>query len=127
MGEEIEKIKAQICFAGATSDLDKVREQLLQLKAEGKYEFYCCFLPRHIVNEKGFSTDIVDVLEESLGEELHWQLGEYENFSKAIAALPEVRKETAYMVNRMFVLDSKQAQGVANEIKLFTECKVIMM
>ena len=121
-----EKIKAQICFA-KEADLKKVKEQLQQLKAEGTYEFHCCFLPRHIVEEKGWDTEIVDLLEEELGNELVWELEKYENFDAAMGNISGERERVANLVNRMFVLDSKEAQGVAEEIKLFTQCKVILL
>jgi len=121
-----EKIKAQICFAG-TADLENVREQLKELKNKNEYVFYCCFLPRHIVIEKNFTTDIIDVLEEELGDSLIWQLKDCVSFNEAMLKLPDIRKETANLVNRMFVLDSGTAKGVSEEIKLFTDCKVILM
>jgi len=121
-----EKIKAQICFAG-TANLEKVKEQLVQLKNENKYEFHCCFLPRHIVVEKGFTTDIIDMLENTLGDDLIWELKEYKSFDDIMKDLYTVREHVANTVNRMFVLDSGTARGVAKEIELFTSAKVIMM
>ena len=121
-----EKLKVQICFAG-NADLTKVKEQLETIKKDQSIEFYCCFLPKHIVIEKGFSTDIVDLLESELGDRLVWQLQDCKTFSEAMNILPEKRIETANLVNRMYVLDSGTAKGVAEEIKLFTQCKVILM
>jgi hypothetical protein len=121
-----EKIKAQICFAG-NANIENVKKQLEQLKAETKYQFYCCFLPKHLVEQKGFSPEIVDTLEEVLGEELVWQLKEYETFEAAMANIEQIRQDTAELVNRMFVLDSGTAAGVAKEVQLFTNAKVILM
>lgn len=121
-----EKIKAQICFAG-TADLKKVEDQLIQLKKEDSFEFYCCFLPRHIVEAKEFNPAIVDLLENTLGDTLTWVFKDYDTFDNVMKDMSIKRKETANLVNRMFVLDSKEAKGVAEEIKLFTECKVILM
>ena len=122
----MEKILAQICFA-KDADLVKVREQLEQLKAEDTYEFRSCFLPPHVVKEKGWSTEIGDLIEDVLGYDHVYALGHCKNFEEAMEKLPEARKYVAETVNRMFVLDSGTAEGVRKEIEFFTNTKVILM
>lgn len=120
-----EKIKVQISFAG-NADLSKVKSQLEDLKEEN-FEFYCCFLPRHIVEQKGFDTAIVDMLENILGDKLHWQLAKYKTFDEAMTYIGKERAIIADTVNRMYILDSKIAKGVTKEIELFTSRKVILL
>lgn len=122
----LEKIKVQICFAN-NANLEKVKEQLEILKKEDKYKFYCCFLPRHIVEEKGFSTDIDDALESILGDDLVWSLKNCKNFEEAMSCMKDARANTVNAVEKVFVLDSGVASGVAEEISLFTNNKVILM
>lgn len=120
------KIKAQISFA-ATADLEVVKRQLEKIKTEDQYEFYCGFLPRHIVEDKGFDTSIIDVLEGELGTDLVWVLKDCKTFEEAMTILPGKRREISETVEKIFVLDSKIASGVAEEVKEFTKGKVILL
>ena len=122
------KIRVQISFS-KDADLENVRNQLLELN-NGTYKFYSCFLPRDIVIEKGWSTDIVDLIDEVLGNEHSYVSEDYmgsQNFEEFMKDLPAMREYTADLVNIMFVLDSGTAAGVAEEIRLFTNKKVILL
>lgn len=122
----MEKILVQISFAG-NADLENVRNQLIKLREEDKYQFVSCFLTRKMVEEKEFSTEIVDMLDEVLGTCHDYAALEYDNFDTFMSNIQDVRQEVANAVNRMFVLDSGTAAGVADEIKLFTDAKVILL
>ena len=65
-------MRIQISF-GKDADLVIVRKQLEEVAEQYKGEdnhFYTGFMPRAIVVEKGFSTEIVDLLDEVLGNRL---------------------------------------------------------
>lgn len=117
-------IKVQISFS-KDANLENVKQQLLSIN-NGDYEFHCCFLPRKAVEEKGWDTAIVDLLEETLGDKLHYQLEKYDTFSDMMSNIETERIEIANLVNRMFVLDSGSAEGVRKEIELFSNAKIIL-
>lgn len=126
-----EVIKVQISFA-KDADLANVESQLIELASHKNYEFYCCFLPRDIVEEQGFGTQIVDLLDKTLGDRLTYQVSTYKyptakgdsKFQAAMLWMSEIRDITANKVDKLYVLDSKSALGVAEEIKLFTKGRV---
>ena len=120
------RILVQISFA-ANANLENVRNQLIELKNEDKYTFASCFLNREMVIEKEFDTKIVDLLEGILGVEYSTKADEYATFSDFMDNIMIARKELADEVNRLFVLDSGTASGVAKEIELFTNAKVILL
>lgn len=120
------KIHVQICFE-CSADLNKVKEQLTELKNTNQYIFHHCFLSRKHVEEKGFTTDIVDMLDEVLGADQEAHLNKYDTFADAMLHIDKERKEVANGVNRMFVLDSGTAEGIRKEIELFTNMKVILL
>ena len=125
-GIEVEKVKVQICFAG-TAYLENVKKQLEELSKNDELEFYCCFLTRKQVEAKGFKLDIVDLLESTLGNRLTFMTNRYDTFDEVMANMTSLRTDTANLVNRLYVLDSGTAKGVAEEISLFTRLKVILM
>lgn len=125
----MEKIKVQISFAG-NANLDNVRKQLEELAKNENFVFYTCFLSRRIVEEKALDTKIVDMLSDVLGmrhisvpEDIFGVL-DFEEFMKE---LPSMRTQTADLVDRLYVLDSGTASGVAEEVQLFTNRKVILL
>jgi hypothetical protein len=120
------KVKVQICFA-KDANLEKVKEQLVKLNSENDFEYYCCFLPRNVVEEKKFDTKIVDMLDEVLGDKLIYMTKDFGDFDNIMKSWPAIRTITANIVNRLFVLDSGCAAGVGAEIELFTNAKVILL
>lgn len=119
-------IKVQICFS-ATSNLENVKNQLQDLAANPEFEFYHCFMPRHIVEEKGYDTAIVDMLDEVLKNRMCSPVPMTATFETYIKNINVYREDIANVVNRMYVLDSGTADGIRNEIELFTSRKVIML
>lgn len=122
-----EKLQVWICFGG-DSNLATVEEGLKKITARDNIEnYHLCFLSRRIVNEKGFSTDIVDLLEKYLGDKAIWHLDKYENFETAIANINKERVIVAKLVNKLVVLDSRNAKGVCAEIIAYSEKDIEML
>ena len=123
-------MKAQISFAG-TSDLNLVRKQLEYLvKLHPNFQYYHCFLPRHVVIEKGFSLDIVDLLYEILGDNQVKQMEKFATFKECMDNMYSKRLETSKMVDKMFILgltNEQIAKGVVEEIMMFTNDKCIFI
>lgn len=125
----MEKIKVQISFAGK-ANLDNVRKQLEELAKNENFEFYTCFLSKRIVEQKNLDPAIVNMLRDVLGtrhisvpEDIFGVL----DFEEFMRELPNMRTQTADIVNRLYVLDSGTVVGVAEEVQLFTNRKVILL
>ena len=119
------KLKVQISF-GKDADLNVVNSQLEKLKEED-YEFYCCFPTRRIVENKNFDTGIVDTLEGTLGDKLHWVLDKYETFEDAMLNIKEKRKELAKVIDKIYVLDSGVNEGIKEEVYEASCGKVVLV
>lgn len=110
------------------ANLEVVEKQLNMIdNTSEEYEYFCLFLPRHIVESKGLDTNIIDLLERTLGDRLEWVLSGYETFEEAISALTKERQNIIPLMDLMFVLDSNIAFGVTSEINIFTNKKLIIM
>lgn len=114
------KALIQVSFAG-NADLVKIKDQLKQLVQESKekyseVQFAHLFLPRHIVEEKGFSTDIVDLLDEVLGDNQYNPIADSINFNDYMSKLENARFELATMTDSIAVLGVEVAEGVIKEI-----------
>lgn len=125
----MEKIKVQISFAGK-ANLDNVRKQLEELAKNENFEFYTCFLSERIVEQKNLDPAIVNMLSDVLGtrhisvpEDIFGVL----DFEEFMRELPNMRTQTADIVDRLYVLDSGTATGVSEEVQLFTNRKVILL
>lgn len=118
-------MKVQISFA-KEANLERVKEQLIDLAKDKSLEFYSCFLPRTVVEEKGFSTDILDTIDEALDGRMNYML-EGDTFDDVMADLPDRRKVVGALVDKLYVLDSTTASGVADEIAAYTEGRVILL
>lgn len=114
--------KVQISFAG-DANLTTVRTQLEEIVKNQDYErFYCAFLPRHIVEQKGYSTEIVDMLEEIFGDKLEWVMQYYRTFETCITNMNSKREYVANAVDTMIICNaSHMVTGVAFEKKLFKD------
>lgn len=117
----------QISF-GATADLGIVKNQLKELKEKfPEANYISCFLPRHIVKEKGFDTSIVDTIDGELGDK-HTYAGEkFKDFADFMSNIEDTRITVSSTVDRLAVLDASEAKGVVREIELFTNSRLIMM
>jgi hypothetical protein len=118
--------KIQISFAG-NANLETVEEQLIKLSKMEDVEFYCCFLNRKMVTEKGFNTNIVDLLDRTIGDKITWLADQFPNFNEFMGNLDGARTEVAKIIDHIYVLDSATAKGVSREIELFTMGKVVLM
>lgn len=122
----MEKLKVQISF-GLKANMSKVRFQLQDLARDESLEFYSCFPTKAQVYSKGLDTGIVDMLDEVLGNRHTSMLAEYGSFDDAMLHIRDARIKTANIVNKMFVLDASEAFGVATEIEIFTQQKLILL
>ena len=109
----------QIAFAG-DADLSLIRGQLKEVKEKfTNAEFVHLFLPRKIVEEKGFDPKIVDLLDEILGENQHNPLAkEAENFDDFMSKIDEARVELATKTDLLIVLGVDIAAGVIKEVSV---------
>lgn len=120
----MEKIKVQISFDGRNADLSLVREQLESLVKEDRYEFYHCFLPRHIVEEKDLPKDVVDMLDEVLGDNQKNFGIDRPTFIDHLRDIDSIRLSTTEITDQLFVLGSDLTEGIKKEIELTTKGKV---
>lgn len=121
------KVHVQISFT-KEANLDNVKKQLITLKEQHpEYRFHHCFLSRKQVEEKGLSTDIVDMLDDIIGNVQYAHLDHYETFEEAMTHIEYRRSLVADLVSYMFVLDSGAAEGVRAEVELFTNKKVVLL
>lgn len=106
----------QISFAG-DADLTVVKSQLAAIKAqyEGN-EFVHLFLPRKIVQEKGFPTTIVDMLDEVLCENQSNPLADAANFDEFMSKIDGARLELSTKTDLLIVLGTNLADGVIKEV-----------
>lgn len=109
------------------SDLKVVEIQLKWLASLEGYEFVCCFLPRHIIEDEGMDLSIVNLLQDTLGDRLTWLLEGKETFKEASSVMDEQRQFGLDLSDKMYVLDSKSAVGVKKEVEIFTNGKVILL
>ena len=88
--------------------------------------FIAVFLPRHIVIKEGFSTDIVDLLDEVLGDRHTYIGNEHKTLGEFVDQLHTMRVVTGNIVSKLFVLGTDIADGVKAEINEFTNYSVII-
>ena len=110
----------QISF-GKDSDLSQIREELTRIKNEYSeyYTFAHCFLPRHVVEEKGWSTQILDLLDEVLGKDNHHsKLEEFKTFDECMKNLEDARKSLTNEISCLAILGLPK--GVLAEINTYS-------
>jgi len=119
-------MKVQISFA-ANTDLVAVKERLIELVEKTDYEFVSCFLPRHIVKEKGFTTDIVDMLDEVLGDRHKYAGIAMENFDDFMANIYQLRFTVGKSVDVVYLIGSGIVGGIKDEINIASNGKIILL
>lgn len=120
-------MNVQISFK-TDANLEKVVSQLQQVKKELQIDkFYYCGLPRHIILEKGFSTDIVDTLDKELGDTIEYTLKDYKNFEDAMKNIDEVREIVSNKVDSIIVFDFGCVKGISKEVMAVGRNRVILM
>lgn len=106
----------QISFAG-DADLALIKGQLSDVRDQfSDAKFAHLFLPRKIVEEKGFNTAIVDMLDEVLGENQYNPLAEAANFDEFMSKIDEERLALAAETSLLVVLGTSIADGVLKEV-----------
>lgn len=129
---KISKSLVQISFAN-NANLSEVKTQLTELKSQLESDneyvrFVHCFLPRNIVMQKGFSTDIVDLLDEVLGDSQICLNSKYDDFDKCIKDMPINRDIAAKITYTTYILgESTINNGIKEEIRLASKDKVIIL
>lgn len=118
--------KIQISFAG-NADLTTVWSQLVEISKMEDVKFYCCFLNERMVIGKGFSMDIINLLNATIGDRLVWLADDYNTFDEFMANIDSARLKVADQIDHIYVLDSSTAKGVSKEIELFTKGRVILL
>lgn len=120
-----------ISFPGH-ANLDLVKEQLKKVfdiedaKVDSEeFEYVCLFLPRHVVEEKGIDTDIIDLLSDSFKDRnLSMPLEKYPDYETCMKKLDAEKDKWINMVDVMYVLSVDIAPGVAKEIEIASNGKV---
>lgn len=122
------KTKIGISF-NANSDLvvveKKLKKILNELKTDKNIVIYDCFPTRKQVEDKGFSLDITNVLE-NIPKEMRRSYNNSDSFDEYMVNLPKIRKKTFKKIDKLYILGTDLG-GVAEEIKIFTNKKIELL
>lgn len=100
-----EKLKIQISFATHGPNLSYVKHQLQRLAEENQNcEFYCGFLTRKQLKAAKMDTEIVDILDSTLGNRLTYLSDNFINRDEVMDNLSFINKELNDMCDYHFVL-----------------------
>jgi len=119
------RINLQLMFSVEHDDMRLVRENLAILvndliKTGVDYHFYWFGLNRAMVQEKGWSTEAVDILDELGGSRVVYVADDYESATAYLKGLSQIR---ANMVSKLYggvLLGLKLPKGVAEEVSLLS-------
>lgn len=122
-------MKIQFCFSVEKDNKEIIRKMSeikdkLETEYNGDYEILSCHLPRKIIEEKNFSTEIIDAFENIFGSKYKCQV-EADTFNEAIKNLDSYRIKTAQMADRLFILSNEKVTNIALELEYFTNKKVM--
>jgi len=116
-----------IHFTIKEQSLDVIKEKLNNFLKENKDNLvfdentvlHHCFLPREVVKEKGFSTDLVDFLDTICPNQVRW-----------FGVAPTLEKSRLLMLNNLNGMDGSAIfvgeikEGVKEELDLAMDCGV---
>lgn len=127
---EYAKTIVQVCFTVGTEEennviiekLKAMKDQLEKQYGEA-YIVESCHLPRKIVEEKGFSTQIVDAFDEIFGDKYACQV-HADTFEEAMKNMDKYREALSLKADKLFIVSEQKINGVALELNLFTHNKV---
>lgn len=124
-------MKIQICVSAKTEEeTEEAVTKIQKLKQEldfmynGNYTVHSCLLPKHILEEKGFDSRLVDSLIKTFGDKYSTELENEKDFNSAIKNLDDYRKSLSKKVDRLVIVSCTPLSKVALELQLFTENKV---
>ena len=124
----------QICFSLKTGmSIQEISDRLVSLKEKldaiygrGAYECRSCHLAKHLCIEKGFSTEVPDMLAEVFGNQYVCELESEPTFQSAMANINDHRKQLAVIADKLVILSGETITNVALELSLFTQNRVII-
>lgn len=115
-------MRIQVCFQVKDEEHNnQVIEKLKELKGKIAPEdtIISCHLPKCIVEEKGWSTMMVDALN-SIFENQYISLVNAENFDEAMSKMNDYRKEASQIADKIYVIGEQSIANIALEIEMFT-------
>ncbi len=124
-------LNIQVLF-NKEANLDVVKKQFSELRKELEKDYviqvHHCFLPRKIVEEKGLSTAIVDAMDEMFeGLKVFSPNTQFDTYEEVLTHLTESRRTVSEMVDKVYILDSKESKSVTEEIRFISEGKINMI
>lgn len=123
-------MKIQFCFSvnkdGNEEIIRKMKEIKEKLEKEygEEYEILSCHLPRKILEEKNFSTEIADAFEDIFGDKYKCQV-KADTFEEAMKNINSYRIKTSQCVDRLFILSNSSVSNIALELEYFTNKKIM--
>ena len=125
--------KIQICVSAKTKEeTEEAVAKLKKLKRKldfiyRDYTIHSCLLPKHILEEKGFDSRLVDSLINIFGDRYSSELDNEKDFESAMRNLEEHRIKLSKKVDILVILSTAPLSKVAYELELFTENKVMVI
>jgi len=114
----------QLCFQIKDAEHNAmVIKKLKEIKKDETYKFISCHMPRHIVETKGWSTEMIDALEEIFGAQYECLIKD-STFEEAINNINTYRTEAAKKADKILIIGEQSIANIALEIELFTQSRV---
>lgn len=122
-------MKVQVIFRTNGVDNSVIFQKLKRMKDElvkdygEDFTVHSCHLPRKIVEEKGWSTEVCDMFDTIFGDHYKCEVTA-ETYDLAMSELNNYRKKVARMVDKIYVISNETLGGVAIEIEEFSKGKI---
>lgn len=127
---ETEKLWVVFSYTEDAKELEIINTKLLQFVDENKdnYEYKCLFLPRKVVEAKGFKTDLVEVLEHC-GTDIEFVLNKYDTFQECMDNMNKERKMLSKKADKILaVLPTVNVSNTFKvEIPQFVDNRIIFI
>lgn len=121
-----------IVFSGTEDDkeLDIIKTKLskfIESNKEMPYKYKCLFLPRKVVEQKGFKTDLVDILN-NCGANIEFILDKYNSFEECMDNINKERIELSKESDKILsIIPTENISNMYKELSLFVERKIIFI
>lgn len=122
-------MKVQVIFRIDDVDNSVIFQKLKRMKDElvkdygEDFTVHSCHLPRKIVEEKGWNTEVCDMFEHIFGDHYQSEVTA-ETYESAMNEMNDYRKKVARMVDKIYVFSNESLGGVAIEIEEFSRGKI---
>lgn len=121
-------INIQVLF-DENSDLETVKKQFAKIRKELEKEYviqvHHCFTPRKFVEKEGLLTNIIDVIDEMFkGLKVFSPNTQFDTYEEMKIHLAESKRMVVSAVDKIYILDSKETNHIAEEMKFLSEGKI---